>query len=134
MMDLALHSGGSAVSLKDVARRQAISEKYLWQVVAPLKAAGLVASVRGARGGYRLNQPARGITVRRIVEVLEGDIVCVDCCRDPSACDRVFACTARDLWTSLSEGLARAMEAVTLEELAEKQRRRCQDAPVSYEI
>ena len=129
MLDLALHA-----KVKDVAGRQGISEKYLWQIVAPLKSAGLVEAVRGAHGGYRLARPPRKLTVRDIVEVLEGGIVLVDCAPRPEVCDRAADCVARELWKSLGETLAAAMEAVTLADLAERHERRHKKSALNYEI
>ena len=54
LLDVALHEDDGVVSLRDISRRQAISQKYLWQVVTPLKAAGLLRAVRGTQGGYAL--------------------------------------------------------------------------------
>jgi Rrf2 family cysteine metabolism transcriptional repressor len=56
MIDLALHSGEGPVLLKDIARRQGISEKYLWNLINPLKTVGLVRSIRGAHGGYQIGR------------------------------------------------------------------------------
>ncbi|MFA5363442.1 MAG: Rrf2 family transcriptional regulator, partial [Candidatus Omnitrophota bacterium] len=61
MLDLALHFGQGAVFLKDIAQRQDISEKYLWQLIYSLKNAGLISSTRGAHGGYVLTKPPEKI-------------------------------------------------------------------------
>ena len=74
MLDLAIHSEGSAVPLRDVAQRQEISDKYLEQIVTQLSRAGLVRSVRGAGGGYLLTRTPEGYTVGEILRVLEGSL------------------------------------------------------------
>ena len=134
MLDLALNAGKKAVSLKDVAERQAISEKYLWQIVAPLKAAGLVEAVRGAHGGYRLARAPRALSVRDIVEVLEGGIALVDCTARADVCDRAAECVTRELWRSLSEILAGAMDKVSLADLAEQHERRHRKPVMNFDI
>lgn len=134
MLDVACHQERAPVSLKDVAKRQGISEKYLWQVLAPLKPAGLVASVRGPRGGYVLARPASDITVRDIVSTLEGECLLVDCTKSPEACERSEACVVREMWTELEGKLAELMERITLETLVDRQRAREQSAVPSYSI
>ena len=81
MLELALSHGKGPIFLKDIARRQEISDKYLSQIIIPLKSAGLVSSHRGAHGGYVLQREPARITIREIVEVLEG-ITLQDLVRD----------------------------------------------------
>ena len=79
MLELALNNGKGPVPLRDLALRQEISAKYLEQLLIPLKGAGLVKSVRGARGGYMLAlEPAR-ISLYDIVRSLEGPLAPVEC-------------------------------------------------------
>lgn len=79
MLDVALHSHGTAVPLRDVAQRQDISDKYLEQIVTQLSRAGLVRSVRGAGGGYLLTREPEEYTVGEILRVLEGNLAPVSC-------------------------------------------------------
>ena len=80
MMDLAANQKDDVpVFLADIARRQAISEKYLEQIFAALRAAGLVRTVRGRKGGFLLNKPPAEITAGAIITVLEGPCILVDC-------------------------------------------------------
>ena len=79
MLDVALHSHGAAVPLRDVAQRQEISDKYLEQIVTQLSRAGLVRSVRGAGGGYLLTREPEEYTVGEILRVLEGNLAPVSC-------------------------------------------------------
>ena len=72
MLELALHYGEGPVLLKDIAERQGISEKYLWQLINPLKTTGLVNSLRGAHGGYVLGKSPEAISLKAILQVLEG--------------------------------------------------------------
>ena len=74
MVDLALSGQGQPISLKDVAQRQQLSDKYLEQIVTPLSRAGLVRSVRGAGGGYLLTRRPEEYTVGEVLRPLEGDL------------------------------------------------------------
>jgi Rrf2 family protein len=122
MLDLALHYGDNPVFLKDAAKRQEISEKYLWHLVPPLKNAGLITSVRGAHGGYSLARPPAHITLKEILLAVEGPISFVMCVGDSSACARSETCATRDIWSELSEKFLGILESVTLEDIAEKQK------------
>jgi len=120
--------------LKDIARREGISEKYLGQIVIPLKASGLLISHRGAHGGYSLARPAEGITVKDIVEAIEGGIAPVPCV-DPAAgagtaecgeggdgCDRATTCVATRVWRRLRDDIVASLSSFTLEALAREAR------------
>lgn len=117
MFELAVNRGKEYMLLKDIARQQDISEKYLSKLIIPLRGSGLVTSARGHHGGYKLTKPPSDITLREIVEVLEGDIVPVECVRDPAVCDRLSLCPTRDIWCMLSDVIRDTLESVTLENL-----------------
>lgn len=134
LLDLAVNDGGRAVSLKDVAARQGISEKYLWQVVNPLKAAGLVEAVRGARGGYRLAVVPGKITVKTLVEVLDGRVVATGAGDEPVGRDRHAAGVMREVWDAVGEATGRAMAGITLHDLAERHRARTASPAMTYDI
>lgn len=78
LVDLAMTDGEAPVSLKSVAERQGLSEHYLEQLIAPLRNAGFVRSIRGAYGGYVLAKRKQDISVKDIILTLEGPIVIVD--------------------------------------------------------
>ncbi|NLF34992.1 MAG: Rrf2 family transcriptional regulator, partial [Clostridiales bacterium] len=78
MMEVARSDNGGPVSLREVSRRQDISEKYLEQIVTHLSRAGLVRSVRGAGGGYLLTRPAAAYTVGDILRPMEGNLIPVE--------------------------------------------------------
>lgn len=124
MIDLALHHGGEPVLLKDIACRQAVSEKYLSQIVIPLRSAGLVRSVRGAHGGYKLADKPDNITLRDVVEALDGEIFLVDCVSDMKNCPRVSICPTRDIWSLLGRKIIDTLQATTLSDLVVMQRRK----------
>jgi len=119
MLDLALNAGKGPVLLREIARRQEISEKYLWQLINPLKAAGMIHSLRGAHGGYVLAKKPSDINLREILTVLEGNLCLVDCVANPSGCDRSSACITRDVWNEVSKGFLQTLEGMTLEKMVE---------------
>ena len=85
MIDLAIHNTGEPISLKDVARRQEISDKYLEQIISILNKAGYVKSIRGAQGGYMLKKDPKDYTVGMILRVTEGSLAPVECVEEGMA-------------------------------------------------
>jgi len=122
MLDLACRYGDGPIYLKDVAGREDISEKYLGQIMIPLRSRGLVLSTRGAHGGYSLARPPGEITLWEIMEPLEGRCTLVDCVEHASVCHRVPTCAARDIWTMLGEKISESLNSVTLADLARMSR------------
>ena len=79
MLDLAARHDQGPTPLREIAKRQDLSVKYLEQLIIPLKAAGYIRSVRGARGGYTLARKPDKISIGQIIKVLEGGLSLVDC-------------------------------------------------------
>ena len=117
MIDLAEHGFDKFVQLKDVAKRQGISLKYLEQIVIPLKKADYLLSARGAGGGYRLARSPEEITVGEIVALLEGGKSITHCATDPEVCDRAQSCLTRNLWIETAEVLFGKLDSVTISDL-----------------
>ena len=122
MLDLALHYGEGPILLKDIAERQEISEKYLWQLINPLKTTGLVNSLRGAHGGYVLGKSPEAISIKAILQVLEGSLCLVDCVDNPSLCERAPSCISRDIWGEASKNMQQTLEDTTLAAMVERQK------------
>ncbi len=120
MLELGIRYGEGPVFLKEIAKTEDISEKYLSQIIIPLKAVGLVHSFRGARGGYVLARPPKEITLEDIVGVLEGSFDLVGCTKNPSTCSRATLCATRELWAELGKAISEKLSAVTLEDLVKK--------------
>ena len=120
MLDLALNRGDGPVLMKDLAKRQGLSEKYLGNLVPPLKAAGFVQSVRGARGGYLLSKDPSEITLNDIVRILEGGLCLVGCVENPGVCDRSSSCIARGIWDEASRSVSQTLRGITLESMARR--------------
>jgi len=121
MFDLALHYGSGPIYLKDIAERQGISAKYLWQLINPLKSTGLVNSTRGAHGGYVLGKEPEQISLKEILRVLEGSLCLVDCVDNPSLCERAPSCVSREIWGEASKGMQQMLENTTLAKMVLKQ-------------
>jgi Rrf2 family protein len=122
MLELALHYGEGPIMLKDIAERQGISEKYLWQLINPLKTTGLVNSLRGAHGGYILGKSPEAISIKAILQVLEGSLCLVDCVDNPSLCERAPSCISRDIWGEASKNMQQTLEDTTLAAMVERQK------------
>ena len=122
MIDLAAHYGEGPILLREIAKREEISEKYLSNLVNPLKASGLVEATRGVHGGYVLAKPPDEITMQEIVGVLEGPLGLVDCVEKPIICSRTSLCSAHDLWKEMAEGMAQALRKYTLADMIARQK------------
>lgn len=110
MMDLACRYGQGPIPLKSVAERHDLSEHYLEQLIAPLRNAGLVRSVRGAYGGYKLAKPPEDITAGDIIRVLEGPISPVEFTEEEDP-------ARRDLWKRIRDSIAEVLDSTSLASL-----------------
>ena len=128
MLDLASNDSGTPIRLKDVAKRQGISEKYLEQIISILNKAGFVRSVRGPQGGYSLSRTPADYTVGMILRLTEGSLCPVDCAAEENgSCDREDACVTRMLWKKLDDAISSVVDHVSLEELLSWQNARADD-------
>jgi len=134
LLDLALHQGEKPVLLKDIARRQQISLRYLEHLITPLVAAGIVLSTRGPRGGVSLARLPAEIRLDEVVQLLEGSIAPAECVDKPVVCPRSESCVTRDVWGELKKAMSVILEATTLQSLVERQKRKEQSAEVMYYI
>jgi len=120
MVDLAIAGSPAPISLKDVAARQNLSDKYLEQIVTPLSHAGLVRSVRGAGGGYLLTRKPEEYTVGDILRPLEGDLAPVECATDATYCDRCGQCVTLELWQDIHRAVSQVVDNTTLADLVDR--------------
>ena len=132
MADLAENFGKKPVFLKDIAKREEISEKYLSIIVIPLRGAGLIQSTRGAHGGYTLAKHPEEISVQDIFDALEGKICLVNCVQNPQECSRVGICPTRDVWSVLGEKIRETLNSVTLADLVQVRREKAENNIMSY--
>jgi Rrf2 family protein len=117
MINLAVNYNKRHAFLKDIAREEEISEKYLSQIVIPLRREGLISASRGVHGGYTLAKSPKEITAKEVVEVLEGDLNLIECERDKDSCSRASVCASRGLWAGLSKKISEYLSSVTIDDL-----------------
>jgi len=134
MLDLALHYGEGPILLKNIAKRQQISERYLEHLIVSLKVAGLVNSIRGARGGFTLAKPPSQIRLSEIIQTVEGSIAPVECVDDPKVCSLADLCVTRDIWAEMKKAMSGVLESTTLQDLVQRQREKEQPKAVMYHI
>ncbi|AZB43732.1 Rrf2 family transcriptional regulator [Bacillus sp. FJAT-42376] len=111
MIELAKKHGDGPTSLKSIAKTNDLSEHYLEQLIAPLRNAGLVKSIRGAYGGYVLGDEPENITSGDIIRVLEGPISPVEVLEDEEP-------AKRELWIRIRDAVKDVLDSTTLEDLA----------------
>jgi Rrf2 family protein len=128
MVELALNYGKGPVYLKDIAKGQNISGKYLSLMIIPLRRVGLVNSSRGAYGGYSLAKEPSQISMKEIVDVLEGDCSLVNCVKDPSTCPRVPICASHDIWAIIGGKISETLNSITLDMLVKMNREKADKA------
>jgi Rrf2 family protein len=121
MVDMAMQAGGRPVALKAIARRQEISQNYLEQIFMQLRAAGFVRSVRGARGGFELVRSPSEIRMAEIAAVFEGPIDLIGCASDAGSCSRSVSCAVRQVWVEVGKCMKKALDSVTLQDVADLQ-------------
>ena len=133
MAILALRYGHGPVLLREVAEREEISEKYLGQIVMPLRAGALIRSVRGARGGYVLARAPEEISLREIVELLEGGLELAEAESNGTGTRTLTAVVIARVWQELTEELARVLAATTLADIV-RQVHSGGESPAMYNI
>ena len=124
MLDLALNNTGEPISLKDIARRQEISDKYLEQIISVLNKAKYVKSIRGAQGGYILTKRPEEYTVGMILRLTEGSLAPVACVEDEDTCDKMNDCATVLVWKKMNEAINQVVDSITLADLVDYERQR----------
>ncbi len=120
MVELAQAYGGEPLALSTIAESEGLSLGYLEQLVLKLRKEGLVESTRGARGGYSLATLPCLVTVGSVVRALEGPIAPVACASEeanPSPCQHEAACSSRQAWQQLRDGIAQVLDSISLAHL-----------------
>ncbi|MBO5198592.1 MAG: RrF2 family transcriptional regulator [Lachnospiraceae bacterium] len=123
VVDLAMHADEEAVSLSSVAERQHISMSYLEQLIAKLKKAGIVSSVRGSQGGYVLAKTPEEISVGDILRALEGSLNPVDCAAitgEGESCGGSGSCVTKYVWQRITDSINDTVDSIRLSELIDR--------------
>ena len=126
LIDLAQYSSEAPVSITSISARQDISERYLEQLMAMLKKAGLVSSIRGAGGGYVLAKDMREISVGDILRALEGSLEPVDCAglEPGGGCRSADTCVTKYVWKRINESISRTVDEIMFDQLVEESRKK----------
>ena len=117
MLDLAENDAGTPISVKDIAERRGISDKYLEQIISMLNKAGFVKSIRGAQGGYMLSKQPSEYTVGMILRLAEGSLAPVSCIEGDVPCERVGKCGTAALWKKVNDAVNGVIDTTTLQDL-----------------
>ena len=122
LIDLAQYSEVEPVSISSIAARQEISERYLEQLMAMLKKAGLIKSIRGAGGGYVLAKEAADISVGDVLRALEGNLEPVDCAawHADEGCEASGSCVTKYVWQKINESINQTVDEIKLDVLVEE--------------
>jgi Rrf2 family protein len=120
IIELAQNDSNKPLQLKIIAQRQDISVKYLEQLMAVLRSAGFVRSIRGSKGGYVLAKAPNEIKLNEVMHRLEGKIATVECVDNDDYCSRSADCAARYLWTRVEQAIEKVLEGITLQDLVDK--------------
>ena len=119
LTDLAEQDSDRYITLKEIAERQEISEKYLENIVKDLVRAGFLEGVRGKGGGYRLSRSAEELNVLEILQLMDGTLAPVACLEEGGkVCARAVNCRTLPLWKGLDEVVCRYLSAFTIRDLA----------------
>lgn len=113
MIYLAKNFGKGPIALKEIAQKKKLPHKFLEQIIISLREAGLVEAKEGKKGGYFLKKKPRGISVAKIVEILEGSVEVCHCFTCPIARD----CSQKDFWGQVGDKVRKAIEGKTLADL-----------------
>ena len=117
MIDLAINSNGKYISLKDIAERQEISNKYLEQIISLLNKAGYLETARGNTGGYKLAKEPKEYTVGNILRATEGDLAPIYCLTEDGECNRQKGCKTYSFWKGLDDVINKYIDSRTLQDL-----------------
>jgi Rrf2 family protein len=120
MFELAKEYGGGPLDVKTIARREGLSQKYIGQIIIPLKSAGLVRSEQGKTGGYFLAEEPGAVTVLDIVRVLEGSVYPVPCTQADIECEHYSSCGTMMVWRELNRVIEETLNSYTLQTLVDE--------------
>ena len=120
VLELAANYGAGPLQIRLIAQRQDISVKYLEQLMAILKSAQVVRSIRGAKGGYILARAPAQIKLSELFYALEGPVTTVECVADQNYCARVADCATRSVWIQLQQAIQDVLQSITLQDLVDR--------------
>ena len=122
MIELAMHGSDTGVYQKEISERQEISFKYLDQIIASLKASGLIVNSEGRMSGYVLTRDAEKINIYDVYKAFQHELMIIDCLKGEGSCSREDKCATRDFWDGLNKLIVDYFESTNLSDLAQKQK------------
>ena len=117
MTDLALNSNEKYITVKEISKRQEISNKYLEQIIALLNKAGYLETARGNTGGYKLAKKPNEYIIGDILKATEGDLTPIHCLTEEGKCERQEGCKTHSFWKGLDDVINEYINNKTLEDL-----------------
>lgn len=121
IVDLAQHQNCGFIALKDIAKRQGISKKYLEQIVPVLNRGNILVTNRGYQGGYKLTEEPSKITVGTILRLTEGNLAPVICLEhSPNVCERRESCMTLPVWEGLYKVINDYLDSITIQDIVDK--------------
>ena len=121
LIDIVLNGGDRPRMIREISESQGISQKYIGRLVLDLRKAGILRSVRGARGGYVLRKKPENISLLEIMETMEGKMRLVKCLSCPNSCKRSSACVSRDVWGDLTNEMRLVSARISLSDIISKE-------------
>jgi len=132
MLCIARLEGDRPVSKKSISEQEGISTDYIEQIIVPLRNKGMLKSVRGVHGGFRMGKELEKITVYDILSATEGDINLVGCLAE--GCSRSDECVVQEVWQGANDILLEYFSKITLKELYENYMKRTTEHPITFVI
>jgi len=117
LLELARHTDNKPVTVSDISKQQGIPVKYLEQLIRTLKSAGLITSVRGAKGGHILAKAPEEVTLGFLVRLFEKPYELVECISSPESCQRAVDCRVRLAWKQATDALYEKLDAISVADL-----------------
>ncbi len=134
LIDLAMYGGDGPVQRAEIARRQHVPEAYLDHLLAQLRRAGFIRSMRGPGGGHQLNRLAEDICLLHVLETLEGSLAPMPCLEEHEDGEPSSVCAQQWVWREIYDDMRARLAAVTLASLAVRERERLRATATSYSI
>ena len=117
LLDLAQNATGRPRMIAEICRSQGLSQKYVGRLVIQLRRAGMISSVRGAKGGYMMKRAPENISLLEIIETMEGPLSIVNCVACPSQCKRAERCISRTVWCNLNDEIKKSFAKISLRQI-----------------
>lgn len=121
MVYLARQKNGLPAQARDIADRESIPEEFLYKIFQVLTRSGLVTTVRGPKGGFKLAKDPKKISVGELIEVLQGPLAANRCFLPQKACAHAAQCHLKDKWANIQQDISKMFDHITLAKLARSQ-------------